>query len=490
VEPEPSDGQGKTDAKVDLVHVEISSRASAQPGVRSVRLLTPNGVTNELALTLSPDAVAVETEVPNPIHAFPLAITGQISERGEIDTFWFQASAGQTLTFEAKSGHSSYDPSLGIFQHAPSWLDPNHMERIAFNDEPLFFPGLSTDAHLVHTFAKDGKYCVRVQSANGQGNADSVYELRISKGATPPPDLHPKRKEGVWEERLFTRKLSQHWQEELAQRGAQMKAPDSVETYRAARVGSDEAIPVMRLPGRVEGSIKRPAEAHRIKIRVEKAESIAIEIETPEATMPRFNPVILLFEPGGAEVATNVYTKRNNNGLYMMKMIQPKVALPLHAPGEYEMEIRDITTDRAGDDFRYRILVRRQIPHVGKIEIPEDRINLRSGATREVNITIEREEEFNGVVTFAVEGVPDGVTVLPAAPKPIEKPPLPNGGKLERYTASVQNSALVFMASTDAVPTESAKNIRIIARPMVNGTIGDPIVVKELPLVILPSNTI
>jgi hypothetical protein len=174
----------------------------------------------------------------------------------------------------------------------------------------------------------------------------------------------------------------------------------------------------------------------------------------------------------------------------MMKMIQPKVALPLHAPGDYEMEIRDITTDCAGDDFRYRILVRRQIPHVGKIEIREDRINLGSGATREVNITIEREEEFNGVVTFAVEGVPDGVTVLPAAPKPSEKPPLPNGGKLELYTASVQNSALVFMASPDAVPTESAKNIRIIARPMVNGRIGDPIVVKELPLVILPPKTI
>jgi hypothetical protein len=205
--------------------------------------------------------------------------------------------------------------------------------------------------------------------------------------------------------------------------------------------------------------------------------------------MPRFNPVILLFEPGGTEVATNVYTKRNNNGLYMMKMIQPKVALPLHAPGDYEMEIRDITTDCAGPDFRYRILVRPRIPHIGKVEIAEDHLNLRAGATREVNITLEREEDFSGIVTFSVEGLPEGVTALPAAPNPLEKPPLPNGGKLERYTPVVQNAALVFLAAPNAAPSASAVTVRVIAHPMVNGTIGEAILVKELPLIVLPPAT-
>ena len=52
--------------------------------------------------------------------------------------------------------------------------------------------------------------------------------------------------------------------------------------------------PQCALPGIVEGRITHPAEAHRIKLRIEKPENIAIEIETPEATMPRFNPVVLL----------------------------------------------------------------------------------------------------------------------------------------------------------------------------------------------------
>jgi hypothetical protein len=481
--------QGKNDTQIDLAYIEISSEASAQPGEHRIRLLTPNGVTNEIALTLSTESVVDEADVPNPIREFPLAVAGRISERGEVDTFWFHAAAGQTFTFQAKSGHGAFDPTLAIFERSPSWLDPNRMERIASNDEPLFFPGLSMDAFLVHTFAKAGVYCLRIQSATGQGSADSVYELRIFEGKGSLPGLHPKRKENSWDERMFTRKLSQTWQEELARRGALTEIPGPSEIYQPARVGSDEPLPVMRLPGTVEGRITRPAEAHRIKIRIEKAENIAIEVETPEATMPQFNPVILLFEPGGQEVATNVYTKRNNNGLYMMKMIQAKVALPLHAPGDYEMEIRDITTDCADKDFRYRVLVRRQIPHVGRIEIAEEQINLRAGTTREVNITVEREEDFRGLVTFAVEGVPEGVTVLPAAPKPVEKPPLPNGGKLERYTPIVQNSALVFVASADATPTETIKKVRVIARPMVNGNMGEPIVVKELPLAILPAST-
>jgi hypothetical protein len=483
------ESDGKSAIATDLLHIEIAIKASASPGRRELRLLTPNGVTNGIPITIAAEAVIEETEVRDPIRAFPLVIAGKISKRGEVDTFWLEAAAGQTLTFQAASGHSSLDLSFRIFESAPSWFDPNHMEQIAYNDEPLFFPGLSTDAQIVHTFRKGGRYCVKAQSSSGQGSADAVYELRIVPGALPAPTLHPKLKENAWEERQFTRELSRDWRAQLARRGGLSDDGQPVENYRAARAGSGETPPVMRLPGIVEGRIGSPAEAHRIKLHIEKSENIAIEIETPEATMPRFNPVILLFEPGGAEVATNVYTKRNNNGLYMMKMIQSKVAVPLQAPGDYEMEIRDITTDRAGADFRYRVFVRRQIPHAGKLEVAEEQINLRRGATRDINIAVERAEGFDGLITFNVEGLPAGVTVLPAAPRPIDRPPLPNGGKLERYTPIVQNSALVFVASQDAVVTDVPSRVRIIARPMVNGILGEPILVKELPLMVLREST-
>ena len=41
------------------------------------------------------------------------------------------------------------------------------------------------------------------------------------------------------------------------------------------------------------------------------------------------------------------------------------------------------------------------------------------------------------------------MSAIAGAPDPIEKPPLPNGGKLERYTPRTQNSALLLTASAD-----------------------------------------
>lgn len=489
-EEAPSESDTKNAKATDLVEIEITSDATIAPGKKGLRLLTSNGISNEIPIMFATEPVIDEGAAPVPARSFPLILSGRISQRGETDVFWFEATAGQTLTFQTASGHNSLDLALGLYRPSPSWFDPNHMEQIAYNDEPLFFPGLSTDAQITHTFQKSGRYCLKVLSSSGQGSADAVYELRILGGAVPPPSLHPlsKTQRDVWEERQFTRALALDRNELLARRGGMKIDTQSVEAYRAVRVGSGEPVPLMRLPGVVEGRIPDVAEAHRIKFRIEKAEDIAIEIETPEATMPRFNPVVLLYEPGGTEVATNVYTKRNNNGLYMMKMIQPKVALPLQAPGDYEIEIRDITTDRSGGDFRYRVLVRRQIPHVGKVQIAEDRINLRKGASREIGIEVEREEGFSGVVVLTVEGLPQGVTCLPAIPKPIDRPPLPNGGKLERYAPIVQNSALVFVTAGDAPSMEVPAIVRIVARPMVNGKMGEAIPVKELPLMILPEN--
>ena len=194
----PSERDKKNESTTDLVHVEITSLPATRAGARELRLLTSGGVTNEIPLSVASEPVMAEAEVPNPIRAFPVVVTGRISQRGEVDTFWFEATAGQTLTFQGRSGHNSVDLSVGILRAAPSWFDPKHMEQMDYNDEPLFFPGLSTDAYVAHTFPKAGRYCVKVESSTGQGSADAVYELLISPGALPRPTLHPKPKENGW----------------------------------------------------------------------------------------------------------------------------------------------------------------------------------------------------------------------------------------------------------------------------------------------------
>jgi hypothetical protein len=201
--------------------------------------------------------------------------------------------------------------------------------------------------------------------------------------------------------------------------------------------------------------------------------------------MPRFNPIVRLTESGGNEIVTNVYTKLNNNGLYMMKMIQPKTAFTLSAPGVYTLQIRDITTDHSGPDFVYRVLVRQQLPHIGKLTSSADHLNLQPGETKTLTVTLDREEEFDGVVALEAEGLPPGVVAVAAMEKPIERPPLPNGGKLERYTPKPQTASLLLVTSPDATPSEQPVLVRVNARPVIKGQLGAPIRVGDIPAMVI-----
>jgi hypothetical protein len=211
-----------------------------------------------------------------------------------------------------------------------------------------------------------------------------------------------------------------------------------------------------------------------------------LRFKLPEATLPRFNPVVRLIDPDGREIATDVYTKLNNNGLYMMKMIEAKTAVNLTTPGEYTIQIRDITTNGAGPDFLYRILVRPQVPHVGKIEVAEDHINLEAGSSHPITVTIDREEGFSEYVTFDVEGLPAGVTVLPALEDHVEPPPLPNGGRLERYVAKQHRTAVMLAAADSALVTGMPVRIRLVVRLIRDGHLCEPIAAKEIFLMVIP----
>ncbi len=471
------------EASSDILYAEVTVEESAPIGRRALRVATGEGVSNEIELQVLP-ALPVHTGPSDAALAqFPVSVDGRLEKRGAVNSYPLDVLSGQTLTFEVTSGFRGFDPLIAIAEKSGSWFDAERLNRVAANDEPLYFPGLSQDARLVHRFEKAGRYWIQISAFMGQGGPDYVYHLRITPLPTPSPDLHP-RLSGFWDERQFTRAMGSGWMALVAGRGGVEKPAAEVESFRAAPEGS-AAIPVMSPPGIVEGRIARPGETHVIQVKIDKAQDLAIEIETPGATMPRFNPVVRLMEPGGNEIVTNVYTKLNNNGLYMMKMIQAKTAFSLSAPGVYTLHIRDITTDRGGEDFSYRVLVRPQIPHIGKMTCSTDHLNLRPGETRTISVTLDREEEFNGVVTLAAEDLPAGVTAIAAMEKPVERPPLPNGGKLERYTPKPQTASLLIIAAPDAAALEQPVVVRVVARPVVNGELRGPVRVADIPLMVL-----
>lgn len=463
----------------------IAVSTSQQPGRFKFRVITPAGVTNEAELRIDEVRSAAEGE---PIGELPVIVNGTVSKRGEEDAYWIEAKPGETFRFEVVSGFAGFDPTVSVWAPAASWFDQQRMDRVAMNDEPLHFPGLSHHARLVHRFEKQGRYCVKVGAFHGQGGADYVYQLRIERGEGAPPPaslLHPE-KHPDWPERLFTRGLSPEWLASLARRGVE-KPVAPIETYRAVVEGSVPAdqVPLIDGVGKIEGRLARADEAHEIRLRISEPRDLAIEVETPEATMPRFNPVVRIMQPDGHEVVTNVYTKRNNNGLYMMKMIHPKTVVTLRSVGEYRVQIRDITSDSWAPDFAYRVLIRPRIAHVGEVTVNEDRVNLEPGQSKPLTVNIDREEGFKGFVAMSVEGLPPGVSAVTGLENPVEKPPLPNAGRRERYYPIPQTATLMLVASPDAQVSATPARARLIVRPVVAGRAGEPLLTKEIPVMVV-----
>ena len=241
----------------------------------------------------------------------------------------------------------------------------------------------------------------------------------------------------------------------------------------------------MKVPGIVEGMISEAGETQKIAFRVTGAQDLVLEVETPNATTPLFNPVVRVLDSTGHEVVTNVYTQLNNCGAFMMKTIQPKTIASFHAAGDYTLQIHDITTDKGDPNFVYRVLLRPQIPHVGKVELEQERVNLTPGKTQQVSVAIEREEDYSGTVALSVEGLPTGVQAVAGSEPAEEKPPLMNAGKAERYFPKSQKSVLVLVAAPDAPLTILPQTARVVVRPIVESKVAPTIASEIVPVMVV-----
>jgi hypothetical protein len=267
---------------------------------------------------------------------------------------------------------------------------------------------------------------------------------------------------------------------QLATRGGKPPGQTAVETYRASAEG-----PSFKLPATLEGTLTNPGESHRARFRVDGPADIAMEIETPVAAPPFFNPVVRLLNGSGAEVATNVFAGRGACSGAMTKSLQAKTLVPLRDPGEYTVEIRDATADLAGPEFQYRLQVRPQVPHVGQVRIDADHLNLIPGEAKTIRVFFDREEDYRGAVLISAESLPPGVSAAVGADYEPDKDDPPQAGKRERYTPRTERAVLVLSAAPDARPHSEVHPIRVVVRPLLDGKPGDVLATKTIYVMVV-----
>jgi len=242
---------------------------------------------------------------------------------------------------------------------------------------------------------------------------------------------------------------------------------------------------VVSIPATLEGTISSAGEARRARFRVDSPVDIAIEIETPAAAPPLFNPIVRLLDTAGAEVATNVLAGRGACTGALTKSQQVKTLVPLRDPGEYTVEVRDATSDLGGEDFCFRVQIRPQVPHVGNVRIDEDRVNVAPGEAKTVRVAFDREEDFRGAVAVSAESLPAGVSVVAGADYEPDKDSPPARSNRERYVPRNERAVVVFTASPDAPPTRAPQVVRLVVRPVVDGKTGAILAAREIPVVVI-----
>lgn len=541
--------QEKKPVPVYRAVIELQIEATTRTGVYPLRLVSHRGVSNPIGFPVVDAPVTVETagshqtiEQSQPV-ALPGFISGKIGEPGELDTYSFHARKGQGFRFEAVEGQR-FDPGavtgqfaleLALYRAGGSWFDRQRPPRILFKEQR------SSDLMDVvpggtYKFLEDGQYFLQVSGLFGQGCPDCTYQVRVVSAEGPSGSIaryEPTHSE--WLERSLSRSLTANWIAALEARSVKGPEAASAKESASSQVSSvrsaverepkqlnrpTEPLVVMErepnerasqaestsVPAVIEGTIEHPGDVDSFKFKVDAGRKLAFEVETSHVQPPYFNPRVGVVDSQDHELFSNVERRLsmyNNNAdpQVYLKAAQPKATYAFERGGEYVLQVRDITSRYGNPGYRYRILVRPQIPHVGEISViprenldatPEAakrseviRINLVRQEPKKLILVASYEEGFTGDLSFFFTGLPEGVQAFPAMHFNEGRAPLEVTQNPDVIAPKLQKTAMVLLASPEAPLTTQPRTVQLRCQAIANGKLGPTLLVRELPLMIV-----
>lgn len=525
--PDKVESSGDGESKEYILYsvlIKIEIPADAEVGNHTFYLISPRGISNAKKFRVDSKSVNLEQKQPHQTATtaqpviFPCVINGTINKDGEVDYYSFQVSKNKTLRFEVFSSVSKrsktadpygvfLDPELTLYELTGSWLNAKQTKRLAYNDEPISFH-ISNQPRLSYRFNKRGQFLVTVGSFLGKGSSHYTYQLHI----TPQNPLDIKQENGkydrdknisFWKERTFKRilttdRLKNLWTRTARSNGQvnRASAPNSNGSslnsspvlVRAVEQYEREIQPLkLTLPSIVEGVISYPGDVDQYEFHAQRGQQLAFEIETPNMVPPNFNPHFIVKNLEGKEIFSNLYKRIDRGFTFYLRTIEPKTLYTFEQEGNYVLLIKDLTRRFGNPDFCYRLLVRDQIPHLGDVQTEVDQLTLIAGQAKKIMVTTDQEEGFSGDVAISVEGLPEGVRVLPGTEVKEFKGLNPDEGRKERFVPLRQSVTIVFLTQKGFTGSLSPHLLRIIAQPISDGVLGKPLLVKEIPMMVIHS---
>ena len=499
------------------VTLDLEVKSGVDPGRYLFRMVSPSGISNSLPLLVVDQTLIIEENkshnkpVNAQLFAPPALINGSLRQMGEIDYYAFSVSKGQIFSFQSFSNTvvSKFDGvQLTLYEKSGSWFEPMRPNRLAF----------STDANITHRFKNSGQYFIAVSSSLGIGSEHFFYQLEVKHNKnqialstvsivnqpSPLTELQKPFQRILNLDRLHqlgSRNVLNRYKQsnEAVKNGSSNNLNEPIKNSVQPSEENNHKVPFIEIepndtpkqaieltvPFLLEGSIERPGDFDLFKFWVKEKNRLAFELETPHTSPPHFNPHVSVLDKFGKELFTNYFKKIAGDGDDWVKLIQAKTIYTFEEEGFYTLQVRDITPRFGEPKFSYRLLVRPQIPHVGKIEVAPNTLNLRQGETAKLTVVTAQEEDFSGEVLFKLNNLPKGIQMFPGAEvEPETLPSLPELNK-DRFMVKHQKTTLIVTADTDSPATKMPIISYLTAIPINQGQMGRPIDVGKVLIMIL-----
>jgi len=439
----------------ETVTLQVTVAADAEPGVREVRLATPQGLSNPLAFCvgLLPEFSEMESirigtsqgsnqpqisQPPTDMSiTLPATVNGRIKPGlarpqvpvrpgqqftpGDADRYRFQARKGQQLVVIARARELIpylADAVPGWFQAALTLRDGKGNE-VAYVDDDRFHP----DPVLHYAVPEDGEYVLEIKDALYRGREDFIY--RISLGELPfVSSLFPLGGRAGARTRVELRgwnlpgsRLSVAPDDgepgvypvsvrkgELVSNPMPFMTDSLTELFEKEPNNLPKEAQRLTFPAIVNGRVDQPGDWDVFSISGRAGERIVAEVYARRLESP-LDSVLKLTDAAGRQLALDDDHEDKGMGL-TTHHADSLILATLPARGTYYLHLGD-AQQKGGAEYAYRLRISAPRPDFALRVVPSS-ISAAGGMTVPITVHVVRKDGFSGDIALALRDAPGG----------------------------------------------------------------------------------
>jgi len=448
----PEDAQKKPE--LTQIKVRFTAAADALPGVRDIRIATPQGVSTVGQLVVVRDPViaeAAKNDKPEDAQqvSLPASLCGCVEKAEDVDYWKFHAEAGQSFAFQVRAARLE-DSIHDLQNHVDPILTLRSPTGAVLATSDNFF---FADPVIAHKFEAAGDYLVEIRDVRYEGN--QYWEYVIEASSRPMIET------------TFPLAVVRGQASSLELVGFQLPSPPAATVSPAAElapgihflplsIGSEITAPVplvvtdlplmnetsqenntpdkaqaVTVPTGVNGRLETEADVDCYAFEAKKGERWSFEI-VARRVQSSVDSYLRILDEKGQQLAVNDdlrQGKRNHADSWQEFWAPP-------ADGKFIVEVRDVHL-RGGAQFPYLLKIERSQPYF-ELYSDSDKTQLSPGGSGVIFVRCERKNGFAGEVQLAIDGLPQGVTA--------------SCGKIR---ADGQDGCIVLASDHDAPPNVS-----------------------------------